>query len=104
MEIREDFLKEVASELGLDSLHKWAGLGWASDEQKAVSTQACKEAPVCVRWMDGDAGEAAVTEPGLDCLAKGGGLRLGGHEEPLEVLSRGTTSSTSSSGSNTGKA
>lgn len=44
-----------------------------------------------------------MTKPGLDCLAQGGGLRLGGHEEPLEVLSRGTMSSTSTSGSKTGK-
>lgn len=35
-EIREDFLKEVAFELGLDSLPKWVRLGWAADGLKAL--------------------------------------------------------------------
>lgn len=36
VEIREGFMKEVAFELGCDSLQEWIGFGWASDGQKAL--------------------------------------------------------------------
>lgn len=71
-DIREDFLKEVASEGGPHSLQKWVRLrraGRAGDALKALRAKDPEGSPegegprVGCGWVGGQAGGWAVTEP-----------------------------------------